>query len=133
MAPFGCSSPRETLATVEGTLRWNKKPLANVHVMFLPNEAKGTKGKQSAGVTDENGHFKLMCDNGQPGAVVGFHKVVVMTSARMTDRGDKGEQAADASKVGPKPAIPSKYQSAATTPVEREVKAEAQTIDLDLP
>jgi hypothetical protein len=118
---------------VEGTLRWDKKPLANFQVLFVPDAAKGTKGKGSMAITDENGHYQLMCDNGQPGAVVGFHRVVVMEAGRMTDRGDKGQPAAGASRSPPKPVIPPQYHKADSTPVEREVKAGSQTIDLDLP
>jgi len=133
MTPFGCGSKGEILAPVAGTLRWNDKPLPSVQVIFVPNEAKGTKGKRSMAITDENGHFQLMCDNGQPGAVVGFHKVVVMESGRMTDRGDKGQQAAGGSRSPAKSVIPLPYHKADSSPVEREVKPGSQTIDLDLP
>jgi hypothetical protein len=84
-------------------------------------------------MTDDSGHYRLVCDNGQPGAVVGFHKVVIIESGRMTDRSDQGQQAAGGSRGTSKPAIPADYRTAAKTPVEREVRAGSSTIDLDLP
>jgi hypothetical protein len=133
IAPLGCGSGRENLGLVNGTLSWNNKPVPGIQIMFVPDEERGTKGKRSLAVTDENGHFQLLCDNGQPGAVIGFHKVVLMASGRMTDRSDLGQSAAGKSKADAKPVIPPEFSNPNSTPVKREVKPGSQTIDLDLP
>jgi hypothetical protein len=133
IAPLGCGSGRENLGLVSGTLSWNKKPVPGIQIVFVPDEDRGSKGKRSLGITDANGHFHLLCDNGQPGAVIGFHKVLLMASGRMTDRGDPAQSAAAGSKTPVRPVIPPEYGNPAATPVKREVKPGSQTIDLDLP
>src|SRR5262249_42447577 len=113
--------------------------LRHVQVIFLPDEQQGTKGPRSTAITDEQGRFRLVCDNGQPGAVVGHHRVILFESARLSEqRGERGgERSAEAAPRNPdapkNPPLPQEYKTAAATPVQREVKPGAQTIDLTLP
>jgi hypothetical protein len=73
VAIAGCKrGPR--LAEVEGVVKQNGKPLANVQVEFWPE----VEGPRSFGATDANGHYVLTTDDGkQAGAVVGSHRVVL--------------------------------------------------------
>jgi hypothetical protein len=135
LAAAGCGRSGPTLAAVEGTLRWRGKPVSLVQVIFVPDEDKGARGPRSTAVTDSNGRFQLSCDNGQPGAVVGPHRVVVFVSSHRTDtRAPKGAERSAAPAPAPEaPSLPPEYMAAATTPLVREVRPGAQTIDLDLP
>src|SRR5690348_11061114 len=69
----GCSSGPK-LAEVNGTVRLNGKPLADIMVEFNPDAATGAR---STGATDENGRYTLICDDQRPGAIVGPHRVVL--------------------------------------------------------
>src|SRR5438128_12131871 len=107
---LGCSGgPRP--AEVTGTVRLNGKPLANVMVEFNPDAPTGVR---STGTTDEHGRYELVCDDQQPGALVGPHRVVLHDLGIYGGKflGRKLEQAG--TKDGPtlKPSrIPSKYGS----------------------
>jgi hypothetical protein len=137
----GCGGNKPALAEVEGVLVWNGAPLENVQVEFIPDAANGTQGLRSSGVTDQNGRFSLRCDDGRPGAVVGRHCVVLLdVGTRAHDRERDPRKGGKAVKALPDPApgsaeraLPSKYQSAASTPLRRDVKAGPQKIELKLP
>ena len=127
----GCSSGAK-LAEVKGIVRLNGKPLPNVMVEFNPDAAKGAR---STGTTDEKGQYSLVCDDQRPGAIVGRHRIVLHDLAVYGGKflGRKLEQVG--TKGGPtlKPSrIPRKYESTGHTPLKKEVKPEAQTIDLDV-
>jgi hypothetical protein len=57
---------------VNGTLTYKGQPMSNVALDFTPEN-----GRPSTGVTDAQGHFKLIYDQKTEGAVVGKHKVSV--------------------------------------------------------
>jgi hypothetical protein len=64
----GCGG--STVARVTGTVRFSGKPVPRLVVHFVPAE-----GRPSQGVTDENGHYKLMHEKKREGALRGSHKV----------------------------------------------------------
>jgi hypothetical protein len=68
----GCGDNGPTIVPVTGTLTYKGKPITNARVDFLPEH-----GRESWGVTDEQGHFTLNYDRGHDGAVVGKHTVSV--------------------------------------------------------
>lgn len=114
----GCGGTN--LAEVEGTVRMGGRPLDNVRVEFLPDPEQGTTGHRSTGVTDAEGRFRLTCENQQPGAVVGTHRVLV-TDLKQWEGLKPGREDAD------KPLKPSrlhpKYTDVLKTPFTRvEVK-----------
>src|SRR4051812_48665847 len=74
-AACGCSGL--SVAEVEGVVKLDGNPLPQVRVQFMPDPDKQTLGPVSAGVTDEQGRYKLLCADKRSGAAVGWHKVVI--------------------------------------------------------
>src|ERR1700730_17627912 len=73
---FGCSQGPST-HEVEGKVMLNGQPLDRVEVIFIPDEKAGTVGPRSTAITDENGHYKLMTEDGKSaGAVVSHHRII---------------------------------------------------------
>jgi hypothetical protein len=109
----GCGSAG--VATVEGTVTLDGKPLANANVNFQPVAAAG---KVEAGVgsyarTDEKGHYvlKLVGDD-RPGAVVGQHRVEI---SLLGGAGPAAEQ--DKDKASPN-LVPPQYNRQSTLTFE---------------
>src|SRR5437763_10484127 len=72
----GCSDQPQ-LVPVSGKLTLNGKPLGNVKVDFHPDPDKGTRGPGSTGTTDANGNFTLTFAPDKPGAIAGFHRIIL--------------------------------------------------------
>jgi hypothetical protein len=124
----GCAG-KPPLAQVEGTVRLDGRPLSDVLVCFLPDPDKQTSGPRSVAVTDENGQYRLRCDDQREGAVLGWHRVLLedmtLYSVSRQDRAG-GSRPALVSRLSPR------YTTATQTPLYFEVKPGTQTIDLDL-
>lgn len=131
VALSGCGTkPIPFAENAEGTLTWGNKPLAGVRVQFVPQAGQGTQATLSSATTDEKGYFQLKRDdNGQPGAVIGKHKVVLV-SGRMgggpESRDDGGKEVRQGVKV------PQIYSGVSTTPLGVEVKADQKTYPLEI-
>lgn len=121
----GCGSGYE-VGEVEGVIRVQGEPGARLRVQFYPDPAKNTNGPISVAETDNDGRFKLMLTDpkgaGRPGAVVGWHRVV-LNDLRM---------AASETGEGIPMRLTPEYMGVATTPLEREVTRGKQTIDIDI-
>jgi hypothetical protein len=121
----GCGG-KTAVVPVEGTLKMKGKPLANVKVDFLPENA----GPRSSGVTDSNGRYTLTCDDGRPGAVVGMHRVVAVDLAVY---GDKPIPRGHEDEVLLKPSrLPAGYGEVSKTPWKKEVGSSTNVIDLEV-
>jgi hypothetical protein len=72
----GCSPPPPSLAEVSGLVVCDGVPLAGACVVLTPDRDRGTRGPISWGRAGPDGRFTLLAD-GQPGAVVGHHRVSV--------------------------------------------------------
>jgi hypothetical protein len=117
----GCSGRKKPeLAEVEGIVKINGEPAANVIVKFMPDLAQGNQGQYSEGTTDDNGHYSLVCYKQGPGAVIGWHKVLLSDLEAINQR-----LPGDRHRIGPK------YSQTSRTPISVEVKAGKQTIDLE--
>jgi hypothetical protein len=119
----GCAA-REERGQVEGTVRRNGQPVANVAVVFLPEAGPG----RATGRTDAQGRYQLQTDDGHDGAAVGAYRVVIE---------DLAVYAAPRSPDGtllrkPAPRFAAHYTDPLRTPLRRDVHAGAQTVDLDL-
>jgi hypothetical protein len=77
---FGCAGSVK-LAPVSGKVTMDGKPLVGATVSFTPIDEKDKKGIEaplsSIGNTNDQGEFTLQTTTGQPGAVVGKHKVSI--------------------------------------------------------
>jgi hypothetical protein len=72
----GCSQSTKT-HEVEGVVLLGGQPLDRIEVIFIPDEIEGNKGPRSTAITDENGHYRLMTEDGKdPGAVAGKHRII---------------------------------------------------------
>jgi hypothetical protein len=77
-AAEGCQrGPRWNLAPVEGTVTKGGRPLPHIEVVFVTDLDAGTQGPKASSFTDEAGHYRLQTDNGDDGAVVGKHRVLL--------------------------------------------------------
>src|SRR5438045_84351 len=78
-AAVGCGS--STNVPVSGVVKVDGKPYKNAVVSFQPMGGKDNPnpGRGSSGLTDENGRFALMTDDGKSGAVPGKHRIRIMT------------------------------------------------------
>src|SRR5207237_52923 len=72
----GCSRGPQ-FGDVEGTVTVNGRPMQDAEVVFVPDSYVGTLGPPSSAYTDENGHYQLVTNKGQSGAVVGTHRVCI--------------------------------------------------------
>ena len=108
-------------------LEWMEgKPLPGVEVRFAPEcDPNALSFPFSRALTDDNGHYRLECDNKAAGAVPGKHTVIVRRPIR---RPSPDEPAPPP--VGPP--IPAIYQSFGTTPIVVEVKFDNRVYDLNL-
>jgi hypothetical protein len=119
----GCSRGKSaTLTEAEGTVKLNGKALSGALVEFYP-VTEGQEGlPRSTATSDNGGFFKLVCENGEPGAAVGSHRVVVRYPVPPRDAPIKARE----------PAIPIKYTVAADTPIRIEVKPGQKTYEVVL-
>ena len=120
--------------SVEGTVKLDGKPVANVVVQFMPE--KGHKVPLSTGQTDEGGHYTLTCDNGHSGAVLGKYTVVIASVAPSGSTGlpGAGDSSKSDHKAEEKPVSrgPGVYSNPKTTPLHEEVTKDKHTYDLAL-
>jgi hypothetical protein len=152
LAAAGCGRGPEW-AEVEGVVTLDGKPLPNVEVVFLPDPELGSAGPRAAALTDAEGRYHLRGDAGQEGAVVGWHRVLIVdNAARPKAPGRPAVKPGDADdnapaggvalpKQRPRPSqqkmmgrVPARYTSATETPLKRvEVKPGPQRHDFDVP
>jgi len=121
----GCTDP-VPLVDVSGTVRLGDRPLPNVLVTFLPDPTKGAAGPCSRAVTDAEGRYRLRCEDRRPGAVAGWHRVLIEDlSCYEADRKENAPPAAPSR-------VPDRYRSTTGTPLRKQVTSDLQPIDLDL-
>jgi len=141
----GCGDSGPALSSVSGKVTKGGKPLANINVTFTPTAG----GPSSAGRTDSDGKFALICQNGKAGAVPGKHKVVLQAfqeaavdsnadpkaamEAYMKMRGGNGKKNTAPSNDPSGGAFPKEYGDAAKTPLQYEVTASANEFDIVIP
>jgi hypothetical protein len=87
---MGCGSGNQ-FARVSGRVTLNGKPLANATVSFQPisPENSSIAAPGSTGKTNEKGEFTLIGLNGEPGAWVGKHRVVITLLAPEVGESDE--------------------------------------------
>jgi hypothetical protein len=125
---LGCGPAISLNETVQGTVKMDGKPVANVRVEFWPQLGPSHQAPTSAGVTDEKGNYRLTCENGKPGAVIAKHKVVLLQGRAAATPDEGVDEKSPQRKAGP--TIPTPYTIASQTPLEVEVKENESIYDL---
>jgi hypothetical protein len=135
LALAGCSvdNNRPKLGKVSGKVTYKGKPLTAGEVLFTPARNKGgDTGQVATGQIDSDGSYVLTTFDTGDGAVLGTHKVTVISreggDMEKLNRKPDGTIAY----VLPKSAIPKKYSQVDSTPLTYTVTAEGKTIDIDL-
>src|SRR5205807_1247913 len=79
LVAVGCGGTK--YVPVSGVVMVDGKPYKNAIVSFQPvsSQENPNPGRGSTALTDDNGHFTLMTDDGKPGAVPGKHKIRIQT------------------------------------------------------
>ena len=91
VAVVGCGAPQLKFAPVSGKVTLNGKPLAGASVTFEPVTEPGTTPlpPSSFGKTDQNGEFTLQAVGGENGALVGKHRVMILSKDEQAATGDE--------------------------------------------
>jgi len=78
----GCGADHEgfVVASVQGKVVCDGRPVANAIVYFTPESKETKSGKQGSGLTDEEGRFTISTYEEDDGAIIGKHKVTVFSS-----------------------------------------------------
>jgi hypothetical protein len=122
----GCGKKGPEFGQVSGVVRVNGQPQRRLLVRFLPDPEKDNKLPYIAsGKTDNEGKYTLHYawqDKEGEGAPVGWHRVVI---------DDTALSGVPQGQALPPPVISATFASPASTPLKKEVKSGAQTIDLD--
>lgn len=102
----GCQDRAPTLVPVSGVLKIDDAPAGDISIQFLPDFQSGNEGPTSYGRSAADGSFTLTTADGQPGAVVGIHKVIL--ADELEERVAQGEEPTNP------PRLASKYTMTAT-------------------
>jgi hypothetical protein len=81
VAAAGCGGDGPKYVPVSGFVKVDGQPYKGAVVSFQPVGGKenANPGRGSSGLTDANGRYSLLVDDGTTGAVVGKHKVRIQT------------------------------------------------------
>ena len=83
----GCGSDGPELASVEGTVKLDGRPVADALIMFTPVAG----GRPAGGRTDGEGRYELTYSRDAEGAMTGEHTVTISTfRAKDPDSGTPG-------------------------------------------
>jgi hypothetical protein len=150
LATAGCGRAEFTFVPVEGTVTKGGRPLRDVEVIFLADRDAGTVGQRASGVTDEAGHYRLRAANGDDGAVVGKHRVVILdreAAEKQLLRSFRGKPSKNTGQPSPEmaprlqdqrqtaadaPRVPPGYGRINETPLRAEVRPGEQFIDFEV-
>lgn len=121
----GCGSESAQVVDVSGKVTRNGKPVPFIYLNFVPES-----GRQSWGMTDEQGNFKLSYDKDHEGAVVGKHSVWVQLRARSPK--DELELPSRLKNSPDLRAILDKYGDRQKTPLRVEIAAPVSDLQIKL-
>lgn len=81
VAAAGCGGDGPKYVPVSGVVKVDGQPYKGAVVSFQPVGGKenASPGRGSSALTDANGRYSLLVDDGTTGAVVGKHKVRIQT------------------------------------------------------
>jgi hypothetical protein len=136
LAFAGCSKKLPQLTEAGGVVLLDNEPLPFACVQFMPELSEFGAEYNSTATTDKEGKFTLMCNKtGEPGAVIGSHRVIVFDSTPRNLRGQSEEAqlkyAEYYEQLKNRP-IPLVYASVGKTPLRIEVTAQQKSYTLEL-
>lgn len=111
---LGCSDGRPPMVPVSGQVLIDGKPLTHGFVRFSSGD-----GRVSMGRLDENGRFRLTCYEPGDGAIIGSHRVAVLTHEIIGDAKIKWH-------------APRKYANYATSGLTQEISQPTDSIVINL-
>jgi len=114
----GCGGSGPELGRVTGTIKLGGQPLEGATVEFQPE----TSGSPSYATTDAEGYYELAYLPGQPGALLGKHRVSISTFRQQSNP--------DGTTTTLPERLPAKYN--AETELVREVQSGKNAIDFEL-
>jgi hypothetical protein len=130
------------LAPVEGRVLVNGKPVNHILVTFVPDTTRNTLAPNSSGITDDDGYYQLICDDGghRPGAVIGAHRITlidldnVKLPARAAAPRSLGPPLPVASNLrgGSKRRVPAEYGDWNQTTLKKQVEPGGDIINFDI-
>lgn len=133
---LGCGASGPVKYPVTGKVILDGQPVAGVSVTFSPSDPKLPT---SGGRTDAQGVYTLSTVQGDRGAVVGKHKVILSGGSSALEQKPEDQYKSASTTPGssggspvqetPKSPIPEKYSTAG---IEKDVAAKPNTIDFDL-
>lgn len=133
-AASGCGKTPPQVVEVEGVLYLDDQPLPFAQVEFMPELKHFGAEYNSMAVTDAQGRFKLECSNGQPGAAVATHRVVITEGP--PPEGARGMDARSQTRLAeymanlPNRPIPEYLGNYSKTPVRVEVKPDQKSYEI---
>lgn len=121
----GCGSPPPR-GEVEGTVRRAGRPLGQVVVTFVPDLGAPPGARRASGMSDAQGRFRLRGEDGRADLVAGPYRVIVEDVAVYA-----APRAPDGTVLRiPAPRFPARYGDPLQTPVQVQVRPEAQTVEV---
>jgi hypothetical protein len=118
----GCSG-QESLATVDGIVRLDGRPLTTGTVRFVP-----PAGRVATGEIQSDGSFRLGTYGQSDGALLGMHKVAIIAY----QTGGDGRPAYESGAQANKPLVPQRYMAPGTSGLTFEVKPGKNQANLEL-
>jgi len=128
LALCGCAR-KVPMGQVDGTVWVDGAPVPDVMIMFVPEDRSLP---QSTGLSDSEGHFQLRCSNGQPGAAVGRHRVVLLDAARAPAGRAKDDDYLPEGADAPASRIPMRYSRPDKTPLRQSVEKGSQSVPIEI-
>jgi hypothetical protein len=124
----GCGQAGPATHPVTGTVTIDGQPASDLRVDFYPVDPAN---EMASGNVEAGGNYTLHSGRmGQPGAMLGRYKVVLVPAASGDDsymRGPAAGRPQEGDHV-----VPKEYKSVETTPKEVEVKAGRNAIDIQI-
>lgn len=114
LLPLGCGDGRPTRVPVSGIVLVDGKPLAGGYVTVVPEKAR-----PGGGEIGKDGRFTLTTFEGEDGCVLGEHKVAVVATQAIGNRGVRWF-------------APKKYSDAASSGLTVKVEGPTKDVKLEL-
>jgi hypothetical protein len=124
----GCGSSSVPFGQVDGRVTMEGQPVQDVVVVFVPQANGAGAAARSFGQPDQAGRFQLKTEQGQVGAVVGEHVVI------LEDLGPySAPRTEDGTLLKPYvPRFPATYSDPVRSPWKVRVAAGSQSIELEV-